>query len=86
MDNNKDSSWLLKGSLKDWALVIAAIWWFVSAQSSIASLQKDVTENNALTKEINKDMSVWFREIELRQSQFEVQLQILKKEVEALKK
>lgn len=94
MDSNKDNAWWTKGSLKDWAIIVGLVVYFVSSQWGASSkqdmtsmkleqVQKDVSEINSTVKEMSRETKVNLRDIEMRQNKIELEIEILKKDVKS---
>lgn len=85
-DNTNNTQWYLKGSLKDWAIIIGAVGFFYLNIAGNNAFQKTISndlgdiKNNM--KEMQSESKISEKEKELRINKLELEIEILKKTVE----
>lgn len=96
MVNNQDGQtpWYLKGGLKDWAIIVGAIGFFylnvvgsnAAQQARQETISSDLGEIKMVIKDQAKESKITIKELEMRMTQYELKLELLRQEVEASRK
>lgn len=85
-DNTNNTQWYLKGSLKEWGMIIGAIGFFYLNIAGNNAFQKTIADDVADIKKNQKEMQmeskISEKEKELRINKLELEIEILKKTVE----
>lgn len=91
MSNQSNTPWYLKGDLKDWAIIIGLIVFFVTntasyneaQKSQISTLASDISEMKTSLKEIQSDFKNNFKEIGDRLNDVEVKIKIMERDLQS---